>query len=323
MNWASTVSRVMVGLVLVCSSLSAEGPERVVGRRPPDLNTRFERATAVRVFEGLPSDFQRLIPAQGTTGPTFDVSGYPFYEGALTVIPADQEALIRTARNGDTWREYGGAKACGGFHPDYLVEWTEGENVLGRALICFGCHEALWLIGDQKQVVDITEGGVAELRGQLVKYRRHRVLPFGRTGETCHVQLLKAARVRAGTAAGEAPDGMEFHVLVEPKKGQSGRFAIRETRDMTVAGQSYNERTLAAHKAPWEPHTEVHSATAYFAAAPSDKASRRKISQSSRVVTVTLSGAQLSATEKVDLTLHVGFGDTVDSLTVTTTVPER
>ncbi len=39
-----------------------------------------------------------------------------------------------------TYKEFSGEKKCGGFHPDFAVEWQIGTAKY-QALICFGCGE--------------------------------------------------------------------------------------------------------------------------------------------------------------------------------------
>jgi hypothetical protein len=63
-----------------------------------------------------------------------------------------------------SFRRYTGAKLCGGYHPDWCIEWKDGESVY-KVLLCFHCEEArlygpnneLWSDLDKKALKKLVE----------------------------------------------------------------------------------------------------------------------------------------------------------------------
>ena len=100
------------------------------------------QANEVRLYEGLPHQmFERdLLAAERRTKAVVELDGYPFYQEPLTLAPQDAESLFARLGNPAAYRAWLGPKLCGGFHPDYAVEWHVGGSRY-RALICLGCGE--------------------------------------------------------------------------------------------------------------------------------------------------------------------------------------
>lgn len=106
--------------------------------------TRFAaRADSLVVYEGLPhQNYEReLLAQERKTKETLELKGYPFYREPLELSEDDAEQLSAVLAKPSTWRPFTGEKKCGGFHPDYAVEFRRGS---GRylVLLCFGCGEA-------------------------------------------------------------------------------------------------------------------------------------------------------------------------------------
>src|SRR5688572_29181376 len=65
-------------------------------------------------------------------------------------------------------------KACGGYHPDWLIRWTGSDGQFHELHICFGCHEAK-LYGDHYQLYcDVADAPCQTLRSILFKYASQR-----------------------------------------------------------------------------------------------------------------------------------------------------
>ena len=64
------------------------------------------------------------------TKPTIQLSGFKFYREPLGLKDEDVRTLRGLLGNSSTYRSYSGEKKCGGFHPDYAVEWSSnGEGL--------------------------------------------------------------------------------------------------------------------------------------------------------------------------------------------------
>ena len=170
----------------------------------PQVYDSIRRADRVIVYEGLPHPMyeEEALRRELEAGGTIEFAGYPFYREPLDVAAADVEALRTLMGDRSLYRPYVGEKDCGGFHPDYAVEWSSGGKTY-RALICFGCSEA-WFEGP---------------RGEVQKYDLRR---DARVGGKSLLEVLRAYRknrpahewVGPGTRADSAP--------VSPPRGRSG-----------------------------------------------------------------------------------------------------
>ena len=110
--------------------------------RPGEYSTILQ-ADRVVVYEGLPHpDYEAgVYRDELKKQATVHLEGFDFYRNPLTLSNEDSRALVAVLGASETYQSYGGEKKCGGFHPDYAVEWEAGGTVY-RCLICFGCSEA-------------------------------------------------------------------------------------------------------------------------------------------------------------------------------------
>jgi len=109
--------------------------------RPQPYDT-VRRADRLTVYEGLPHPLYEEEAFRGElkAARTAQLCGFPFYREPLELKDEDARALRDLLGDASTYRAYSGEKKCGGFHPDYAVEWPSSGEV-DRALICFGCSE--------------------------------------------------------------------------------------------------------------------------------------------------------------------------------------
>jgi hypothetical protein len=121
--------------------------------RPTQTDRRFDvnkwlfgtarHADRVTLYEGLPHNFFEgyLLDEEKRTKETLDWHGFPFYSRPLPLSDADRARLLAILGDEGSFGQLGGlTKGCGGFHPDYAVEWSAGGQEY-RCLICFGCSE--------------------------------------------------------------------------------------------------------------------------------------------------------------------------------------
>jgi hypothetical protein len=109
----------------------------------PQVYDSVRHTDRLTVCEGLPHPMyeEETFQEELRTKPTIQLSGFPFYREPLDLKPEDIRALRGLLGDRSTYRPYSGEKKCGGFHPDYAVEWSAQGRVY-RCLICFGCFEA-------------------------------------------------------------------------------------------------------------------------------------------------------------------------------------
>lgn len=119
-------------------------------------------ADAVAVFEGLPR-------GQPPAAAHFNIQDQAFFPPPLDFSARElagvDDAVLGHRSNFAPWS---GPKFCGGFHADRAVVWCQGGQVRARALFCFGCHEARFIVGSRTEWVDMSDGGYAVLRHLLL-----------------------------------------------------------------------------------------------------------------------------------------------------------
>lgn len=139
------------------------------------------------VYEGLPHQMFEadLLEKEKKTKPVVEFTvtpkaakldtkrndKYPFYKAPLKLKDEDLESLRSLLSSGETYKEWTGVKNCGGFHPDFAIEWTSDGKTM-RALICFNCGEII-LSGAQGDLLydDAASGSFEEI---LKPYRLNR-----------------------------------------------------------------------------------------------------------------------------------------------------
>ena len=132
-------------------------------------------ADRMTLHEGLPHQlFEReLLESERRSKPVRELDGYPFYQAPLALSAEDARRLTQLLSDPATLNRFSGEKLCGGFHPDYAVEWQKGSRSY-RALLCFGCEEAKLLGPGLDQRYDLAGPAGSELQALLGSYRHSR-----------------------------------------------------------------------------------------------------------------------------------------------------
>lgn len=133
------------------------------------------KADKVILYEGLPHPlFERaLVEAEKKDKKTVTIAGWPFYAEPLALKNGDAGKLTDLVGSEKTYAQFGGEKKCGGFHPDYAVEWRVGKDTY-YALVCFGCGEVK-VYGPTGGGVRTDFGARGDELGKLLKpYRKNR-----------------------------------------------------------------------------------------------------------------------------------------------------
>jgi uncharacterized sulfatase len=133
------------------------------------------RAKGITIYEGLPHQRWEmdLLDKELKTKQTVELNGFPFYQEKRLLEPEDAAALARTLSDVKSFEVWSGGKFCGGYHPDYCLEWRDGEDIF-RAQICLGCHEITFFGKDLEIYCDIHEDAFEKLEPVLKKYQKNR-----------------------------------------------------------------------------------------------------------------------------------------------------
>lgn len=144
----------------------------------PELAESIAKANKVILYEGLPHQFfeRAVLEKELANKKTVTFAEYPFYADTLELKQGDTKQLISLGGDRETYREFRGEKKCGGFHPDFALEFHVGKEKY-YTLICFGCHEAI-VVGPKTTVrTDLGEMGYKSLQAVLKDYKKNRPAP--------------------------------------------------------------------------------------------------------------------------------------------------
>ncbi len=133
------------------------------------------KADKVVLYEGLPhqSIEKELLNEELKTKKTVQHHGFPFYSEQMQLKEGDAKKLTDLFTDSDSFRPFRGEKKCGGFHPDYCVEWQAGKEVY-RCLVCFGCGEVKVFGPKAELYCDMTHKSCEKFKEVLQSYRKHR-----------------------------------------------------------------------------------------------------------------------------------------------------
>ena len=100
-------------------------------------------AEEVRLHEGLPHQtFEAAqLEEERRTKKFHELHGHAFYDALPAVGSGDAVALTAVMADPKTYKAFSGEKKCGGFHPDFALEWNRAGGRRYEALVCFGCEE--------------------------------------------------------------------------------------------------------------------------------------------------------------------------------------
>ena len=126
----------------------------------PPLAEGVRRAERVVLYEGLPHQLFEPdeLRSELNSHHTVRIGGYPFYKQPLELAASDSQWLKEWFCRPQSFREMpqGWAKACGGFHPDFCIEWQSGTEAYD-VLVCFNCREVFCIGPDAMLNCDIAE----------------------------------------------------------------------------------------------------------------------------------------------------------------------
>jgi hypothetical protein len=139
--------------------------------------TTIAKADKVILWEGLPhpSYEKGIYRQEAQSRKTVTIHEALFYPEPLELKPKDIVAIAEIFQDGESFRplKWFTSKTCGGFHPDYLLEW-ETDEADSQALICFGCNEIKAFAPWTRIHAEITDEARGKLKRILRSYRKNR-----------------------------------------------------------------------------------------------------------------------------------------------------
>jgi hypothetical protein len=167
-------------LVLVCLLMGCGNQPNDSSRTRAD--TGFEKNKALLgeilrtdrliVYEGLPRFRKEQVEQDKDLKQELTLHGYQFFKNPHEVSAEDKKSLQELLGDSRSFHQWVGHKMCGGFHPDYLVEYRVGESIY-RILLCFGCHEIMIYGPDSSLWCDMNSTTYEKLLALLKKYDKN------------------------------------------------------------------------------------------------------------------------------------------------------
>ena len=173
---------VAISLLFGCSQApNVEVEEEQIAK----TNTDFQRLSLVlggilksediALYEGLPGEFwdPELRRQELTQKKTVKFHGYPFYEAMITLQGADAEPLGALLSATSSFSRHRGPKKCGGYNPDYCLQWKKGDAVT-QVLVSLECGEVK-LFGPKSELLcDLSPDAQKKLTQLLKPYQKIR-----------------------------------------------------------------------------------------------------------------------------------------------------
>jgi len=183
--------RVLVASLMVYAAASAvdagQKPRRYRGagfdgpHAPPyfvknikPLMSGISHCKELVLYEGLPHPeaHEELFTNELKEKRTIKLEGHAFYEEQVSPKEDLGERLRELCSDRANLGRYRGGKFCGGFHPDWCLEFRDDGRVY-RVLVCFGCREAQIIGPDHKLMSELAKSGYTELHAVLSPLRKN------------------------------------------------------------------------------------------------------------------------------------------------------
>lgn len=162
-------------LILPGTFRGQDAPSRIKDfRNLKSCVTAAAAANTVLLLEGLPHQEaeKELLAEELKSKKTIRLHRFPFYDERLDLTNEDSDALQSLLADAKSFQEFQG-KFCGGFHPDYAVQFKVGREQW-NVLICLGCHEVQFLGPKVVLHCDLTDDAFEQLSKTLERYHKNR-----------------------------------------------------------------------------------------------------------------------------------------------------
>ena len=142
------LTSILYFLAILVTSCTGEGPDHPKQKATSKLRDTIKNTDRVFVYEGLPHQMFEadLLKTEKKRKDTTTIASYPFYTPKSRVEGKAAAALQVIISDSDNYSQFSGEKRCGGFHPDYAIEWSDGDKAYS-ILFCYGCGEVLIVDG--------------------------------------------------------------------------------------------------------------------------------------------------------------------------------
>lgn len=106
------------------------------------LSAEIQKAKTLVVYRGFPRREQLTDDEpEPKKDPNFALRGYFFQPRAYACDEKAMEKLRELCSTQAAFSKWRGPKKCGGYHPDYCLQFKNGDTMTS-VLLCYGCNEA-------------------------------------------------------------------------------------------------------------------------------------------------------------------------------------
>ena len=169
--------RLATRIVLLCAVVAAFAAALAtyVLLLPREYAT-IRKADQISLYEGLPHQTYEpeKLAEELKTKPTVQLYGFPFYRDPLELKVGDAEKLKGLIGDWSSYAPHAGEKKCGGFHPDFAIQWWSSSGEAYACLICFGCHEVKIYSPRGEQYGDVPRDSERRFKALLRPYQKNR-----------------------------------------------------------------------------------------------------------------------------------------------------
>jgi hypothetical protein len=109
----------------------------------------FHRGLPHNYFDSL--DFLHAV----WLSPTWSYHGYCFEFSEWSPSPEFRTLVHSAFTQKHSFKQYGGPKLCGGYHADFLAEFTTSTGTT-QFMVCLGCHEVLVFAPSGSGIVELS-----------------------------------------------------------------------------------------------------------------------------------------------------------------------
>lgn len=133
-------------------------------KESPPFFEGISKAQSVTLYEGLPHQLweMELLEKELKEKKTVKFNKFPFYQTPIPITKEVARKLQALCSDVNNFKPYQGPKFCGGYHPDWCIEFKYGDKAI-QVQVCFGCHEAAFNESEKHLMTDMNESVLKEL----------------------------------------------------------------------------------------------------------------------------------------------------------------
>ncbi|MFC7339438.1 hypothetical protein ACFQY0_19755 [Haloferula chungangensis] len=167
--------RILSILLLTTLTLFAHPHEDLPVDASEEARLALAKAKKFGLSEGLPHPAKETerFSAEAQRRDTQQITGFFFYKPDQKLDPATTDKLRQIIADSDNLTEWKEHKTCGGFHPDWSLNWRRGWSK-DHALICFSCDEIIYISGDFQLRYNLTPAASKQLKTLLNPFQSKR-----------------------------------------------------------------------------------------------------------------------------------------------------